>query len=48
VDEFDRERILGFLVTISLFGIVLEEFGLFGEDGGFEDDDSDNGLYMSR
>lgn len=48
MDEFDRDRILGFLVTISLFGIILGELGLFGEDRGFEDDDSENGLlYVS-
>lgn len=48
MDEFDRDRILGFLVTISLFGIILGELGLFGDDRGFEDGDSENGLlYVS-
>jgi len=44
LDEFERDCILGFLIIFSL----MEMFKLFGEDGGFDDDDSENGLlYVS-
>ena len=43
-DEFDRERILGFFLAFSLIGMVVGEFRLLGEEGGFEDDDSEKGL----
>jgi hypothetical protein len=45
LDEFERDRILGFLVIFSLCGMIAVVFEFFGgEGGGFEDDDLDNSL----
>lgn len=46
--EFDRDRILGFLVVFSFLVVMIGSNKLLGEFRGFEDDESDVSLlYVS-
>jgi hypothetical protein len=42
--ELDRDRILIFFVSFSLYGVIVGAVKLFGEAGGFNDKESERGL----